>query len=76
MCVAPASSRVLLCERGGGAAAGLYLKWGRGERPPVERSTRAAMGQPGVPLALLGLGLCWAAAAERHTVFWNSSNPR
>ncbi|KAK4807540.1 hypothetical protein QYF61_003329 [Mycteria americana] len=30
-----------------------------------------------VPLALLGLGLCWAAAeAERHTVFWNSSNPR
>ncbi|XP_030329609.1 ephrin-A1 [Strigops habroptila] len=27
-------------------------------------------------LALLGLGLCWAAAAERHTVFWNSSNPR
>ncbi|XP_014744802.1 PREDICTED: ephrin-A1 [Sturnus vulgaris] len=34
------------------------------------------MGQPGVPLALLGLGLCWAVAAERHTVFWNSSNPR
>ncbi|XP_042641035.1 ephrin-A1 [Tyto alba] len=32
-----------------------------------------------VPLALLGLGLCWAAAAaaaERHTVFWNSSNLR
>ncbi|XP_051497074.1 ephrin-A1 isoform X2 [Apus apus] len=27
-------------------------------------------------LALLGLALCWAAAAERHTVFWNSSNPR
>ncbi|KAF4802338.1 Ephrin-A1 [Turdus rufiventris] len=34
------------------------------------------MGQAGVPLALLGLGLCWAAAADRHTVFWNSSNPR
>ncbi|RMB93888.1 hypothetical protein DUI87_29624 [Hirundo rustica rustica] len=34
------------------------------------------MGRPGVPLALLGLGLCWAALAERHTVFWNSSNPR
>ncbi|XP_069650492.1 ephrin-A1 isoform X2 [Haliaeetus albicilla] len=29
-----------------------------------------------VLLALLGLGLCWVAAAERHTVFWNSSNPR
>lgn len=44
----------------------------------MERSTRGAMGQPGVPLALLGLGLglCWAATAERHTVFWNSSNPR
>ncbi|XP_068270567.1 LOW QUALITY PROTEIN: ephrin-A1 [Nyctibius grandis] len=26
---------------------------------------------------LLGLALCWGgAAAERHTVYWNSSNPR
>lgn len=61
--------------RGGGGA---VLKAGAGAGPPVERSTRGAMGQPRVPLALLGLGLglCWAAAAERHTVFWNSSNPR
>ncbi|XP_074020655.1 ephrin-A1 [Numenius arquata] len=31
-----------------------------------------------VPLALLGLGLCWAAPPppDRHTVFWNSSNPK
>ncbi|XP_047905284.1 ephrin-A1 [Anser cygnoides] len=35
---------------------------------------RVALGAPlWVPL----LGLCWAAAAaERHTVFWNSSNPK
>ncbi|KAK2540085.1 ephrin-A1 [Columba livia] len=35
------------------------------------------MERPWVPLALLGL--CWVlsgAAAERHTVFWNSSNLR
>ncbi|XP_068778539.1 ephrin-A1 [Struthio camelus] len=31
---------------------------------------RAAL--PALPL----LALVWAAAAERHTVFWNSSNPR
>ncbi|XP_069734974.1 ephrin-A1 [Phaenicophaeus curvirostris] len=31
----------------------------------------------GVSLALLGLAwCCGGAAAERHTVFWNSSNPR
>uniref|UniRef100_A0A8V5H036 Ephrin-A1 n=1 Tax=Melopsittacus undulatus TaxID=13146 RepID=A0A8V5H036_MELUD len=35
------------------------------------------MERPWLPLALLGLGLgLCGAAAERHTVFWNSSNPR
>uniref|UniRef100_A0A8C3GHL4 Ephrin-A1 n=1 Tax=Cairina moschata TaxID=8855 RepID=A0A8C3GHL4_CAIMO len=61
----------------GGAAFKDRERAGRAARrsAPAERMERLRVAL-GAPLWVPLLGLCWAAAAERHTVFWNSSNPK